>query len=91
MEQFDNTSLFQLLALSLGNAALIALGFISDPSEGAESKKPTIRLEDARHNIDLLEMLEEKTRRNLTEEERQLLQSLLFDLRMKFVEASRHA
>lgn len=91
MERFENTSLFQLLTLSLGNAALIALGFINEPGETSTAEGAPVRLEDARHNIDLLEMLEKKTNGNLTESERQLLQSLLFDLRMKFVEASRDA
>ena len=42
----------------------------------------------ARQNIDLLEMLQEKTRGNLTAEESGLLQQLLFQVRMKYVESS---
>ncbi len=40
----------------------------------------------AKHNIDLLEMLQEKTRGNRTEEEEQLIGHLLFQLRMSFVQ-----
>ena len=48
-------------------------------------------LDLARQNIDLLEMLQEKTRGNLTPEESGLLQQLLFQVRMKFVESSGEA
>jgi hypothetical protein len=44
-------------------------------------------LEMARHNIDLLELMQEKTRGNRTSEEDQLLTHLLFQLRMSFVKA----
>ncbi len=55
-----------------------------------ESGKPaTPNWELARQNIDILEMLQEKTRGNLDPEETRLLESLLFDLRMRFVETKR--
>jgi hypothetical protein len=44
-------------------------------------------LEMARHNIDLLELMQEKTRGNRTSEEDQLLTHLLFQLRMSYVKA----
>lgn len=44
-------------------------------------------LEVARQNVDLLELLSEKTRGNLSPEEAGLLQQLLFEVRLKFVEA----
>ena len=56
-----------------------------DPTTG-EPGSPDLPL--ARQTIDLVEILQEKTRGNLTPEEDQLLQSLLTDLRMRYVEAS---
>ena len=88
-ELLADPSLFQLLALSLGNAALVGLGLVADPALAAVSG--AIDLAMAKQNIDLLEMLDAKTKGNLTAEERQLLHGLLFDLRLKFVEASRRA
>jgi hypothetical protein len=41
----------------------------------------------AKHAIDLLSVLEEKTKGNLSAEEKQILESLLFDLRLRYVEA----
>ena len=88
-ELLADPSLFQLLALSLGNAALVGLGLVTDPTFAAASG--AIDLAMAKQNIDLLEMLDAKTKGNLTADERQLLHGLLFDLRLKFVEASRRA
>jgi hypothetical protein len=88
-ESLADPSLFQLLALSLGNAALVGLGLVTDPVLSAASG--SVNLPMAKQNIDLLEMLEAKTKGNLTAEERQLLHGLLFDLRLKFVEASKRA
>jgi hypothetical protein len=82
-----DSTLFQLLALSLANAALIGLGRCTDPTQGIPTG--SIKLEMAKQNIDLLEMLESKTAGNLNPEERQLLQGLLFDLRLKYVDAGK--
>ena len=51
--------------------------------------KPVVDIELARQNIDLLEMIREKTRNNLTPEEQKLLDSLLYETRMRFVEAKK--
>jgi hypothetical protein len=67
----------------------VGLGLVADPALAAVSG--AIDLAMAKQNIDLLEMLDAKTKGNLTAEERQLLHGLLFDLRLKFVEASRRA
>lgn len=83
MEQV--TSLFGLLTLSLGNAALVGLGLMPEP----ESGKTSMDLDLAAHNIELLAMLQEKTRGNLTAEEQHLLDGLLYDLRMKYVEGQK--
>ena len=78
---------FGTFVLSLGSSALVHLGEIQHP-ENADSKE---NLALARQVIDLLAMLEEKTRGNLTAEEARFLSDLLADLRLKFVEKSRGA
>ena len=81
----QDDSLFHLLVLSLSNAALMGLGLMPDPESGGLMKN----LDLAGHNIDLLCMLQAKTKGNLTAEESQLLEGLLYDLRLKYVEARR--
>jgi hypothetical protein len=77
---------FAALVVSLGSSALFHLGLVPDPATG-EAGVPDLPL--ARQTIDLVEILQEKTRGNLTPEEDQLLQSLLTDLRMRFVDAGK--
>lgn len=79
---------FAGLALSLATSALHHLGLIADPETGQPGRRD-LRL--ARHTIDTLELLEDKTRGNLTDEEAELLAHLLTELRMRFVEASQKA
>ena len=67
---------------SLGNQTLIHLGEIPHP----ETKEVLLDLEAAKETIDLLILLEQKTKGNRTAEEEQLLKHLLADLQMKFVE-----
>jgi len=77
---------FATLVQSFFVSALHHLGLAADP----ETRQPTARdLPSARQNIEILELLEEKTRGNLDTNERQLLESVLYELRMRFVEASR--
>jgi hypothetical protein len=78
---------FATLVLSLGSSAVMYLG----QSEGPEDKKPARNLPMAKHAIDLLTVLEGKTKGNLSSEEEQILESLLFDLRLRYVEALRAA
>jgi hypothetical protein len=79
---------FSGLALSLATSALYHLGLVADPQTG-EPGALDLRL--ARHTIDTLELLQEKTRGNLTQDEASLLANLLTELRMRFVEAGRDA
>jgi hypothetical protein len=79
----EEHSLFNLLVLSLGNAALISLGIVLEPDSNSFQKD----LNSAKYHISLLEMLQEKTKGNLSAEEEKMLTSLLYDLRLKFVEA----
>ena len=78
---------FGTFVLSLGSSALVHLGEIQHP-ESAEARE---NMALARQVIDLLAMLEEKTRGNLTAEETRFLSDLLADLRLKFVEKNRGA
>jgi hypothetical protein len=74
---------FSTFLLSLGSSALIHLGEIEPPGETAKRHD----LPMAKHTIDLLTLLREKTQSNLTPEEDKLLDSLLYDLRLRYVEA----
>jgi len=77
---------FSTFVLSLGTTALYQLGAMPDPATG-EKVEPDPLV--AQQTIDTLEMLRDKTRGNLDDEERKLIDSLLYELRMRFVEATR--
>ena len=81
------TLTFHSFLLGLAANALIALGEQPHPETG----KTQIDLPLARETLDLLGVLEEKTHGNLTADESRLLQTLLADLRMRFVSARRHS
>ena len=72
----------EFVMMQAQNAALF-LGQIPNPQSG----KAEVNLEVARMFIDQLVMIQEKTRGNLTAEERQLLEMVLYELRLRFVEA----
>lgn len=76
---------FTTFVLSVSSAAYMGLGIV--PSQ--EGNAPEVNLELARHNIDLLELLWEKTKGNRTPDEDRLLQQMLFETRMKFVEVQK--
>jgi hypothetical protein len=76
---------FSALVLSLASTAAIHFGDLAEPGS-SQPKAPD--LEAARHMIDILSVLDEKTRGNLTAEERQLLEQVLYELRMRFVDAA---
>ena len=78
---------FSTFALSLGTSALYHLGVVPHPETGHRVDPPELAL--ARHTIDTLEMLEEKTRGNLEAPERELVQGMLYELRMRFVSAGK--
>lgn len=75
---------FNVFVLSLNASALIQLG--ERPDAGGHA---ALNLPMARHTIDMLCVLEEKTRGNLTGEEEHLLHQVLFDLRMRFAEKAK--
>jgi hypothetical protein len=74
---------FSTHVLSLASSALIALGKMPAP----DGQPHPLDLEAARHLIDVLAMLEAKTKGNLDEAETKLLASLVYDLRVAFVDA----
>jgi hypothetical protein len=75
---------FTNLILSISTSALIQLGEIEDPV----SKAPSQNLPLAKQTIDLIGMLQEKTKGNLTSEEEKILEHVLYDLRMRYVKAT---
>ena len=78
---------FATFILSLSHSALMHLGEAPHPDTNAvEANRPL-----AKQNIDLLGLLEEKTKGNLTGDEERLLAQVLFDLRMRYVERSKAA
>ena len=77
---------FNALVLSLGSSAIVHLGEAPDPVSGQKADKPDFTM--AQQSIDLLAMLQEKTRGNLTAEEARFLENMLFDLRMLYVQVS---
>lgn len=78
---------FSNFVLSLSHSALIHLGDAPNPADGATS----VDLVMARHTIDLLAMLADKTQNNLNGEEERVLGHALYDLRMRYVEVARAA
>ncbi len=74
---------FSTFVLSLSTTALYQMGLVQDPSTG-QSIEPDRAI--AQQTIDTIEMLREKTRGNLDSDEVHLIDSLLYELRLHFVE-----
>ena len=75
---------FTAFVLSLASTAAIHFGDLADPESGLKSEP---NLEGAAQMIEILALLDQKTRGNLTAEERQVLEQVLFELRLRFVDA----
>ena len=80
-EQID----FSTLVFSFATSALINLGIAPDPM----TKQTQKNVELAKQNINILEMLQQKTKGNLTADESALLENLLMEVRLRFVEANK--
>ncbi|MEE8165065.1 MAG: DUF1844 domain-containing protein [Myxococcota bacterium] len=82
---------FSTFVLSLGTIALYQMGFAPDPVTGSSGPADPLIADPliAQQTIETLVMLREKTLGNLDDEERHLFDSLLYELRIKFVEISR--
>ena len=76
---------FSTFVIGLSTQALMNLGEIANPLTG----KVEMDVQVAKQMIDILGMLKDKTRGNLNASENQLTEDILFDLRMKYVEAVR--
>ena len=74
---------FSTFVMSLNTSVLYHLGELPDP----ESGEKFVNLDLARHAIDTLVVLEQKTKGNLTEEESELMRNILYDVKIRFVNA----
>ena len=72
---------FTAFIMSLNTAALYHLGEISDPATGEKQQDMVL----AKHTIDTLKLLENKTQGNLSGEEQDILKNILYDLKMRYV------
>jgi hypothetical protein len=76
---------FSTFVLSLSTSVLVSLGELPDPLKNEED----LNLPLAKQTISLIEMLTEKTKGNLSEEEERMINNILYDLRMKYVEKAK--
>jgi len=76
---------FPIFISSLGMQTLAALGEMENPI----TKKKEMDLEQAKYMIDIIEILQEKTKNNLSSEESQMMEGLLYQLRMLYVNKSK--
>lgn len=74
---------FSSFLLSLGSSTLVHLGELEHPDHADTAKNLAL----AKQSLDILAMLQDKTRGNLTDGEAKLLEQLLYELRMKYVAA----
>lgn len=79
---------FPFFITTLGMQAFTALGEVPDPDK-PDAPKPSVDLPRAQYLIDIIDMLSKKTKGNLTQEEAEMLEGLLYELRLKFVEKSK--
>lgn len=73
---------FSMLVMSIASSAAMSMGLAPHPESGQVEKDKEL----ARFNIDLLAILQEKTKGHLTDEEKSFLDSLTADLQMKFLQ-----
>ena len=76
---------FASFIFSLNSSALVHLGLVEEPTSGKKLKNLPL----AKQTIDILGMLEEKTRGNLTDDEEKLLKNILHDLRIMYVKENK--
>ncbi|OGQ46490.1 MAG: hypothetical protein A3H42_06525 [Deltaproteobacteria bacterium RIFCSPLOWO2_02_FULL_46_8] len=81
MPQID----FTTFILSLASSVQIHMGAVPDPTTKTTTKNLTM----AQQTIDIISLLSEKTKGNLTEEEGKILEQVLYSLRMQFIEANK--
>ena len=76
---------FNTFVLSLSSSVMVHLGEVNDPGTGESGQD----LDMARHTIDMLDMLEKKTKGNLDPDEERLMKNVLFEMRMKFIQKTK--
>ncbi len=76
---------FSTFIFSLNSSALVQLGMMADPTTGETGKNLPL----AKQTIDIISMLEEKTRGNLQADEAAMIKSILYDLRIHYVKERR--
>lgn len=73
---------FSVLVMSIASSAAVSLGLTENPQTGKKEPEKAM----AKFNIDLLLMLQDKTQGRLTDDEKKLIQAVVTDLQMKFVQ-----
>jgi hypothetical protein len=81
----DDSPMFETLVSYLSTTAMFQLGLIPGPS----GERIPADMPNAKRTVDTLEVLQEKTQGNLTANESRLLDDVLYELRMTFVEAQK--
>ena len=76
---------FSAFVLSIASSALVHLGEVPDPESGEVGRNLNV----AKHNIDILSMLKDKSVGNLDADEMRLIDSVLYELRLKYVMADK--
>lgn len=76
---------FSTLIMSFASAAMISLGHVPDPATGRIVRNPAVGLQ----NIGIISLLKEKTKGNLSREEETLLDNILYELRIAYIEAQK--
>ena len=87
-QAYEPALTFAAFVLSLASTAAIHFGDLPDPQSGQRAEP---NLEGAAQMIEILALLHVKTKGNLAAEERQLLEQVLYEVRMRFVEVERGA
>lgn len=76
---------FSAFIMSLNTSVLYHLGVVGDPATGNK----TVDLDLARHGIDTLTLIEQKTKGNLSNDEAEMLKNILYDLKIRFVQIAK--
>jgi len=79
---------FNAFVVTLATTAAVHFGDVTDTSS---NERPTANLQAAGHAIEMLTVLEQKTRGNLTEEENSFLTQVLYELRVRYVELEKES
>ncbi|MFZ5518608.1 MAG: DUF1844 domain-containing protein [Candidatus Zhuqueibacterota bacterium] len=86
-QEEKNKFLFSYVVMSHQTSALVNLGLVKDPT----TQKTEVNLDNARLAIDVLEMLADKTKNNLSKDEHDFLQSTLQQIRLAFIKVAEKA